>query len=287
MPWVSKVTIMLIIVLIAAITMSIITYVPTTTSFSPYNTYGDGLSVFVNDIGVKPNIVNTDDIGCKVLIVVAEKPLDEDKINIYENFVAKGGTLIVFDDAGYTNNLFSKLGLGITIVNKTVLDEVFKEDDRFHVKARYSIDSYHGYVILYKPGFIEISDLTNKRVILYSSSYSYVDMDGNGYYTVGEPIGQKYLGVEAASGKGRIIVIADKDIVTNSIIVLENNTLFTKELIGQEDTCLDLSELKLGPMDYLKFHVNKYTTFLGSDYLLAGFLIAVTGVGVYARRRHA
>ncbi len=287
MPWVSKVTIILVIVLIAAITMSIITYVPTTTSFSPYNTYDNGLSVFVNGIGVKPSIADTNGIGCRVLVVVAEKPLGRDKINMYKNFAAKGGTLIVFDDAGYTNNLFSDLGLGITIVNKTVLDEVFKENDRFHVKARYSIDGHYGYVILYKPGFIEISDLANKRVILYSSDYSYVDMDDNGYYTVGEPIGQKYLGVEVASGKGRIIVIADKDIVTNSLIVLENNTLFTKKLIGREDACLDLSELKLGPMDYLKYYVNKYATFLGSDYLLAGFLIAVTGVGIYARRRHA
>ena len=219
--------------------VSMILYVLSTvqSELSIYNTGGNGASLFYEKLeprllldieGLEKLSNNT-----AVITPLLKKPSDRDYTAMLK-YVYRGGLLIVLDEEGYSNRLFSILGLNIRVMNTTVLDEIMKNKTRYYplallAKPVNSID----HVLLYKPVYIYIRPIGKRvEVVAETSPYSYADMDGNEYYSFGEPMKSFVVCIRVGYGAGSIILISDKDFISNNVVESSSNIEFIEYMIG-------------------------------------------------------
>ncbi len=273
-----KVVVLFTLVTILMASVSILLYMPSTTSYSPYNPYQDGLSSFVDRYDVSICYSKCDLKGYDNVILLLDKPILN--YSRYIEYVSSGGNLIILDSDGYSNDLLSRIGLDVKIYNVSILDEIGKYGDRFHVKAEVSYRNYS--IGLYKPSYIEVNT-PNVDVIAYSSIFSYLDLDGDGNYTVGEPIGSMPIAVGFSHGLGSVILISDKNFISNRFIDEGINIEFLDESLSG-NTLLDLSNTRYGGIDYVKLYLSSMSRRGFTDYLYALLLTILTVVGIVVSR---
>jgi len=267
----AKILVLLVGFTIVLVTISIFIYLPSTSPYSPYNPGPDGLSTLKNLIN--PSLIYRGGSlsGYDVVVLVLEgEPRD---LGRYFDFVVGGGTLVILDDEGYSNELLSLFGGSMRIVNSSVLDEVFKFGDRLHPKINMSME---GLYATYLPGYIEATSRAD--VLGYSSVFSYLDVDGDGNYTVGEPIGAYPLVVSIGYGEGRVLVVSDKDFLDNVFLDKGVNTGFIDEfLVGR--VAIDLSTTHYSSVDLVKYGFEEVGG-VGGSLLYSAIFILLTLVGV-------
>jgi len=273
----SKGLILLVLTLSVLFTFSLIIYIPSSTAYSPYNPYSDGISFFMDKYDARAYYTDysLEDVST-IILILEDNPHN---ISKYINFLEDGGNLIILDNEGYSNTISSEIGAGIVVYNSTVLDEVYKYRERSNVKADVSIGNYS--IVLYKPGYIEVSE-PGVDILAISSIYSYVDMDGGGNYTVGEPIGSRVLAVRYRYGNGYITIVSSKSLICNEYIGL--NSRFLDELVGGGRVIIDLSTVRHTSIDSLKLYIDTLGAGWGRRYLYAAILMILSVVGIIVWR---
>jgi len=278
-----KSSLMLVSTIIATLILTILLYFPTSTPYSPYNSGEQGLSRFIQEAGL--SVCSLPDIhGFDTVVIVVNRRVTDSEAIVLKDFVARGGRLIVFDEEGYFNNVSSMLGVNVVVVNKTVVDEVFKHDNRFHVVGSCSVDKGLR-IVFYKPSYIVIHGQNKANVLVRSSVYSYIDVDGNGYYTPGEPIGSVYMGVEFHVGNGSLVIISDRDVAVNSIVSRGDNLVFLKKLLKGR-SCFELSTINPQHLDRLKYWILYYESAIGRSYVVAILLFIITIIAARVGGEH-
>ena len=274
----SRVVVLFTLVTILMASVSILLYIPSTTSYSPYNPYPDGLSGFMDRYDVSVCYSKCDLDKYDYVILLLDKPISN--FSRYVEYVSGGGNLIILDSDGYSNDLLSKFGLDVEIYNVSILDEISKYGDRFHVKAEVVYRNYS--IGLYKPSYIEVNTL-NVDVIASSSIFSYLDLDGDGNYTIGEPIGSMPIAVKFSYRLGSITLISDKNFICNRFIDKGINIEFLDESLSG-NILLDLSNTRYSGIDYVKLYLSSMSRRGFIDYLYALLLTILTVVGVVVSR---
>lgn len=273
----SKGLILLVLVLSVLFIFSLIIYIPSSTAYSPYNPYNDGIKLFIDRYDAEAYYTQyTIDNVSTIVLILEDTPHN---ISKYINYVENGGNLLILDNEGYSNNIISETGVDVAVYNSTVLDEVYKYRERFNVKANVTIGDYS--IVLYMPSYIEVAD-PHVEILAESSIYSYIDMDRGGNYTVGEPIGRWVLAVRYRYGEGYITIVSSKSLVCNEYIGL--NSRFLHELLDGGKVIVDLSTVKHKPIDSLKLYIDSFGAGLGRRYLYAAILTFLSAVGIIVWR---
>lgn len=233
--------------------ISLIIYFPSTTPLSPFNVMDNGMSTTWRMLGLEI-VQDMGEINSTGAIIL---PLNRSLTNYeqYKEFVRGGGILILLDTYGYSNEFLKKLGLESRINNLTVLDEISKYEDRFHIKA--SSVTHNLSLALYMPSFIEL--LRKEDILAMSSRYSYVDRDRNWFYTPGDSLGKHPVAASIKVGEGKIILIADLNFLTNKMVSLGNNIQFIDMVLENRSSYLDLSGIDVSPIDRAKVLLHTLT----------------------------
>lgn len=255
---ISRAVVIIIIMIIIVSCLAAILNTSTTTAYSPFNTDNRGYSRIINAFNARLEDdirdLSIEEASRYVVIVPLQKRLvDRDIIDYMYKLLHGGSIVIILDEQGYSNELVKEIGLDIRVVNQTVLDEIQKYKSRYYPIIKIYIDGSNKTMslTLFMPSYILAGKNRSSYMIGYTSKYAYADLDGNSVYSQGEHIGQYILVYGARIGYGLLIIVSDKDFITNRL--LGNNTWFLEELILDRELILYTRYLDLGFLDKMKY----------------------------------
>lgn len=250
-----KVLVITLVVVIPISSVALLINLPTETLYSPFNSGVSGYSG-VMELLYSSVAYGLSDIpkgfNGSILLPLTRDLVIHDYVVIKE-LVEGGVNLVVLDEYGYSNKLLNYLGVNAVVVSGVVLDEVFKGFSRYYPLIKFSLDSKSLELTTYRPAYVEVFD-GDYSLIATTSNYSYVDVDGDGYYSVGEVMKPYIIVYSRRLGNGSITIITDLDVLSNELLSM--NLVGIKELVGSP-TYLVISYLNLSSVDYVKYLLTK------------------------------
>lgn len=247
MPLKTRVVAVFFILLAAAAGLVAASLTSSTRPYSVYNTGGDGAS---NLAGLPGVMVVADLSGLQgfnpashVLITGRENPLTPAEAGYLKGFAEKGGVVIAYGSRGFTESLLEALGVGAG-VKGAVYDPVYNAGDQGLVNASTVFCGTR--VVLEEP--YSVSPIGAAAAAAWSSPFSYIDVDGDGSYSPGEPIGSSVVAVRVDVGGGVIIVFPARGVFANSVLhynkgLLDCVAAGRRVLVDQSEVFRDPAEL--------------------------------------------
>lgn len=237
---------------------SIVWFFPSTSDFRCDNPFWNGLSK-MRSYGVL-QLSSLADLRGEAeeggLLVIPYKPFESSDVELLRAFLKNGGVLIIMDDYGYGDKLLSQLGIGeISFTHEILVDSLFHYKSPVLPRAIRFSSELPGveYLTLNHASTLDASG--SAEVLAWSSSFSYLDLDGDMEYDDDEPMGGFPVVARIRWGEGWVIAISDPSILINSMIDLPDNRLFFERLLelhGVRGILLDVSHLPTSRLDRVK-----------------------------------
>lgn len=195
--------------------------------YSVLNTGWNGTSGFGKLLyskgGVTPILGPYDSVGLDkdkgTLVVIGPNlPFTTGEIEALKQFLENGNTLLLADDFGTGNQLLKGLGLEERFSSKQPLTPVFLKNGDFPITAEIKtpLSSGVSFIVMYKPSVI--LNPTNPLVTTPNGTYL---KGAYGTFAIVDSV--KY-------GRGKIILVSDPDIFTNSLF--KENERFIENLLN-------------------------------------------------------
>jgi len=213
-------------ILIAASTVILVTMVyPPIDDLHVKNPEWNGLSQMYRL--VKPERVDdfseltTIDSGSTLFIIGPERHYTDDDAKAAEDYLSRGGKMVVMDDFGSANTLLAKLGLDASFTGKLLADPLFK--DKSHLLPRIRTEDSGGFggaktIELNYPTTISNTEGTN--IHASSSRFSYL----------AENPGDD--GTNKRFGAGEVVLVSDSSVFINGMIERADNKMLLEELVS-------------------------------------------------------
>lgn len=240
---------------------ALIWYFPLNGDFRSGNPFWNGLSTFTTQFKVSPidsfSSLPSNPNGT-AFVVVPYEPFTQSELENLRNYASQGGTLVVLDDYGYGNRILSHLGLNVRFTGRPLLDPLFDYRNKWLPRiadfaSTPTTSNISSIVLNHASSLGDTSDVT---VLAYSSRFSFVDMNNDSAWDAGEPMGPLPVAAYARMGEGYVVVIADPSILINSMISMDDNSAFVKnvmELQGSNpQVFVDQTHLPTTPLDGAK-----------------------------------
>ncbi len=163
------------------------------------------------------------------------------------SFVTKGGTLVLADDYGHGNQILEHLGLKVRFSGQILLDPLSNYKNKWFPRISHIISSpvtsnIENLVLNHATCLI---DVETSDVLALTSSFSFLDLNGNQAWDDGEPTGPLPVISQHNLGSGKIILISDPSIFINSMETIESNYTLIQNIaaITTSELLIDQSHL--------------------------------------------
>jgi len=172
------------------------------------------------------------------------------------SFVTKGGTLVLADDYGYGNQILEYLGLRARFSKQVLLDPLFNHKNKWFPRISHlvssSVTSDTDSLILNHATCL--IDVEASDVLALSSSFSFLDLNGNQAWDYYEPSGPLPVISQHNLDSGKIILVSDPSIFINSMETIESNYTFIQNIaaITTSELLIDQSHLPSSNLDQAK-----------------------------------
>ncbi|MEM4661211.1 MAG: hypothetical protein QXQ73_00820 [Desulfurococcaceae archaeon] len=248
----------------------VITSLPSDLPYSVANSGAGGLHRLYEELGARVLYSLKDLSGYDAAgyaLIVARRGGLENMVGL-KSFVERGGLVIAYGSPDYIVGLLRGLGVNATFKGY-VRDVMFGVDNRGYIVV--NTTSRCGNIVLGNPYTLELEGALENS-FAHSSMFSYVDLNGNGFYDLEEPLGQFPLGVSITSGNGHVIIVFAKNFLDNS--VLDPNKQFLKCTVEGRPVLIDQSEVAGNPFELLRLVLYKQD---GHAYitLMLAFILAL------------
>ncbi len=181
------------------------------------------------------------------LILVPRLEFTPTELGELQSFVTQGGTLVLADDYGYGNQILEYLGLGVRFSGHVILDPLSCYKNKWFPRISHIISSsvtsnIESLVLNHATCLI---DVEASDVLALSSSFSFLDLNGNQAWDYYEPAGPLPVISYHNLGSGKIILISDPSIFINSMEIIESNYIFIQNIaaITTSELLIDQSHL--------------------------------------------
>ncbi|MEM3739757.1 MAG: DUF4350 domain-containing protein [Candidatus Korarchaeum sp.] len=227
--------------------ISALALLPPRDDFDPSNPYWNGHLIFSKITNTSVFDIYRSDPKKVVLFVIGpSSDIPKRSIDIWKRFVEGGGTLVLMDETGIVNCVLEEFGLRIRVDGRPMLDTVFYYNSWKVPKIidvrKSDLTTNISVIFMNVPSVLNISVYNSDlRVLAYSSSFSFLDSDGNGYPSDDERMGPFPVAVEVTYASGRVILLSDSSLFTNSIINLGDNMRLLKNIAGNRVVAIDSS----------------------------------------------
>ncbi len=221
---------LLTVVAVAVGSLGLIAEVPSPTPYSPFNTGGRGYSGLRDLLGASVLIEGAQ--GASTIILPLAHDLSPADASTLRDFVLGGGTLIILDEGGHSSKFLNDyLNLSIAVGDSPIYDYVANyRGNGSVVTVNVSVSGEEYLCYFGSPTFIVIGG--GAEVLGRTSPYAYADLDGNGYFSLGDSFGDWAVAISAKVGEGRVYVLGDLDIFSNAMIGVGDNAALAKTLVN-------------------------------------------------------
>ena len=192
------------------------------------------------------------------LILVPYEPFSDTELSQLKNYVSNGGTLAILDDYGYGNQVLSGVGLKMRFTGVPMLDPLYNYKDKWMPKITDFSNSPIGANItsIVLNHASSLNNTSDSTVVAYSSTFSFLDVNGDGLWNNNEPNGPFPIVAYSSVGQGIVVAISDPSLMINSMIVLDNNFQLVNNVVnlqgGSPQIFVDQSHLPKAPLDDAK-----------------------------------
>ena len=238
--------------------IAIIVNFPSETPHSVFNIKGSGYSLLYKTLNAKA-ITNIGELSegtfsSHLIIIPLHRELTYREENALLEYAARGATLVILDEHGFSNHLLLKICPEASVQSTPVLDEVNKHGGREHPLVKVHANSSDIITIItFTPAYINAVNCSNNAFIRgETSNYSYTDLDGNNFYSLGEDMKAYTIIYGVKLGKGAIIVMADLEIASNNLLQKADNTELFKTLSEGKVSYIYAETLELSALDRAK-----------------------------------
>jgi hypothetical protein len=256
----SKVLLALTLVIMVSM-VALVWFFPPNGDFRVENPFWNGLSTV--DSKAKLTVIDTfdslpsDPKGTALLLVPYER-FSGLELTQLSSYVSSGGTLVLLDDYGFGNQVLSSVGLNMRFTGEQLLDPLFDYRNKFIPK----ITDFTATPIAANVSSIvfnhatSLNDTSGATVAAYSSSFSFLDVNGDGSWDNNEPTGPFPVIAYANVGQGVVVAVADPSLLINGMIGLDDNLQFVNNVAGLQSASpeifVDQSHLPKTPLDDAK-----------------------------------
>ena len=249
------------ILLIVLLLSAIVWFYPPTGDFRADNPFWNGLSslseqakiVPLNSLGDLPS----DDKGTTLLLVPYEQ-FSEAELSQVRSYVSSGGTLVLLDDYGFGNQVLSSLAVNLRFSGQPLLDPLFDYRNKWLPKITDFVStplSANVSSIVFNHA-TTLNGTADTSVAGYSSSFSFLDTNGNGAWDDGEPYGPFAVAAYTKMGQGYVVAIADPSLLINGMLTLDDNSQFITNIVNIQSSnpqvFVDQTHLPKTPLDDAK-----------------------------------
>jgi hypothetical protein len=173
-------------------------------------------------------------------------PAELEELN---SFVTQGGTLVLADDYGFGNQILEYLGLKSRFSGQVIFDPLFSYKNKWFPRISHliSISVTSNTESLVFNHATCLIDVETKDVLAQSSSFSFLDLNGNEEWDEDEPTGPLPVISYHNLGSGQIILISDPSIFINSMETMESNYNLIQNIAGVTTSRLLIDQSHLPP----------------------------------------
>lgn len=168
----------------------------------------------------------------------------QDRVEAFKRFVIEGGTLVIMDETGIANSLLSALGLDVHIDGHLVLDAVFYHRSWKMPKIinfeSHSVTRGVESIILNRPSTLIVKN-PNIKILARTSSFSFLDLNGDGQPQDDEPLGPFIVLADVKYGRGRVILVSDSSLFINGVLNYGDNIKLLKNIVEDKAVYVDTS----------------------------------------------
>jgi hypothetical protein len=226
---------------------------PTSEDYQPTNPYWNGLASFFTAANASPidyPAVGTLPENTVLFIIGPAANVTEPRVEALKRYLLEGGTLVLMDETGAVNPILSGLGMKVSVDGHPMLDPVFYYGSwrlpKIIKVASGDLTSGVQNIALNLPSILNIKG-SGVAVLAYSSSFSFLDLDGDSQPSAGEPMGPFPIAATAAYGNGRLIIISDSSIFLNGVIGLGDNLKLLRNIAGEKKVYVDVGVWQATP----------------------------------------
>ena len=208
---------------------------PSSTPLSPLNTGPLGGSVLAG-LGYRP-VLDHEGLECRPGLVVIAPYVGQEWLPSWAvDCASRGAVVVILDDGGLLGGGLTLLGVPLEVGNATVLDEVERLGSRFEPIANFTAWGRAFRVAMGEPR--PVTGPAGGPLEALTSLWSYVDEDGDTYYSFGEPLGPATVASSVEVGQGVLAVVGDWDFAANRLAGLPGNRGLLQSLPGEDRVVL-------------------------------------------------
>jgi hypothetical protein len=200
-------------------------------------------------------------------------PLELRQLN---NFVTRGGRLILADDYGHGNQVLEYLGLRVRFSGQTLLDPlVCYRNIHFpkiiHLEPDPLTRNAESLILNHATCLVNV---TRAETLALSSSFSFLDQDGSQIWEEGEPTGPLPVISQHNLGDGQVILAADPSLFINSMERITGNDSFMQNITATtESLYIDQSHLPPSELHQTKNLLTVVRRFLATPWGTSGLVV--------------
>ncbi|MFQ5996058.1 MAG: DUF4350 domain-containing protein [Dehalococcoidales bacterium] len=181
------------------------------------------------------------------LILIPYLQFNPAELEALDSFIDRGGTLVLADDYGYGNQILQYLGLRARFSGQSLLDPLSNyKNERFPQISRLKFSPFTDQIdSLILNHATCLTDVNAAEALALSSSFSFLDLNGDQIWQEGEPTGPLPVISHHDLGNGEIILISDPSLFINSMETMASNDQFIQNMaaITKSNLLIDQSHL--------------------------------------------
>jgi len=229
------------------------------------------------------------------LILIPYLRLNPAELEMVNYFVSGGGTLILADDYGYGNHLLTYLGLKARFSGQPLLDPLANYKNQWFPRISHFKDSSltNNVDSLVFNHATCLNDVEAADILARSSSFSFLDVNGNGTHDETEPTGPLPVISRHTLGNGQVVLVSDPSLFINSMKTTANNDSLMRNIAATAPSSLFIDQSHLPPsnLSQTKNQLNYiYYSFLATRPGIFGLVIVALTITLMPlwreRRRH-
>ena len=213
------------------------------------------------------------------LILVPYLDFTPDELEALNDFVTRGGTLILADDYGHGNQVLAYLGLKARFSGQTLLDPLISYKNEWfprilRLESSPFTSNIESLVFNYATS---LTNIETGDTLARSSLFSFLDLNSNQILDETEPVGPLPVISQHNLGSGQIILIADPSIFINSMESMGDNDKFIQNIatVTTSRLLIDQSHLPPSELHQAKNLLTHIRDFLNIPLATTGLIILI------------